>query len=114
MGILEKLRLKKKKEEDEFMNLGGVGPEMGISGAPGPAGPAPGTAVPTMPTLEPMAAPQMAPPGAAADTEIIKKEIETLSAKLDTLKSTLDNLNARIANMEAIMQSQKEKGSWST
>ena len=127
MGVFD--FLKKKKPEDEFLDLGGpgvggpgggFGPAGGF-GAGGMAGMPPGVVVGGMPRMGgipmqgpgfdmgPSMMPQMSPPtpmGAGQDqVENLRRSIESLNYKMDALKSLLENVGARLQNMETALKS---------
>jgi hypothetical protein len=105
MGVLD--FLKRKKKEDEFLDLG---QDFGQRGGYGPGmEPSAGTAPPTGMGGELPGMPGPMPAMGGSD-EIMKKDIETLSYKFDSLKATLDQINARLANIEQALRGQQ--GQW--
>jgi len=102
MGVLD--FLKRKKKEDEFLD---IGQDFGQRGGYGPGMEQPmGAAAP--PTGIGGELPGMPAMGGA--DEIMKKDIETLNYKFDSLKATLDQINARLANIEQAIRGRQ--GQW--
>ena len=113
MGVFD--FLKKKKKEDDFLDLGadlgGKEADFGPAGQPVTAPTEPGPPLPGMPTT-PIAPVQPV----SQDAEILKKNIETLNYKFDSVKAILDNINARLARIEAALktpgQQQGQETEW--